>query len=667
MRLRCESISRIVVWLAGLLALIMAAVPPLAWFGLSYGLLLSDLKREAEVGSRLVTALVAKNALLWQFDEVRLNHVLESLETDRVPAHRSILGPQGVVAESRIGEVDPPAVSEASPVWDAGKPVGYVEVRRSLRPLIREAAILAAVCASVSGGALLLFLLYPVSALRKALGSLSEEKERARTTLQSIADGVIATDADGKVLLMNGVAESVTGWPLAEAAGRPLEEVFPLRDANGAGVRPPVLPPGSRGFLDSPRSGKRLIDATEAAIAARGKGAVKSVVVFRDVTEKSRMEEEVLRGRKLESLGILAGGIAHDFNNLLTGVLGNVSLAKDMMPRGRRERMRLEEAEKAALKAKELANRLLAFSKGGNPDRRRIPAAEVVRDAARLAVGGTNVRCEFRAQDGLWEMFADPGQIEQVIGNLVINAVQAMPAGGTVRVEMENAPVREGEILHVKEGKYVKVEVTDEGGGIPAEILPRIFDPYFTTKEKGNGLGLANCYTIMKGHGGNIFADSPPGRGATFRLYVPSTGRAPQEAAPAAEPAALPGKGRVLLMDDEDTVRDVAGEMLERLGYAPRFARTGEEAIEMYAREAGGPGAFDLVILDLTVPGGMGGMEASRRLLEDFPDARIIVSSGRVNDPAMLSPGMHGLAGAAAKPYRLEELSRVLRSAQTPG
>ncbi len=667
MRVRGKSISRFIGLLAGVLALIISVVPPLAWFTLSYERLVVDLKKEAEIGARMVTELVAGNATLWHFDETRLDHILKSLETGRIPEHRRIYGPQGTVAEVLSAELPSPVRSESFPIWDAGNPIGRMEVSRSMRPLIRDAAILGALSTLVAGGALMLFLLYSLPALRKALDSLSEEKERAQVTLQSIADGVITTGADGKILLMNDAAESITGWPRTEAVGKPLREVLPLRDAEGIPVSPSDLPTRGHGILVSPRDGKRLIDAAEAPILVRKEGSIGSVVVFRDVTEKGRMEEEILRGRKLESLGILAGGIAHDFNNLLTGVLGNVSLAKDMVPPGRDEYKRLEEAEKATLKAKDLANRLLAFSKGGEPDRRKIPVREVIQDAAQLAVRGTNVRCEFREQEGLWEVFADGGQIGQVINNLVINAVHAMPAGGTVGVKMENVSVREGEILHVKEGKYVKIAVADEGSGIPEEILPQIFDPYFTTKEKGSGLGLANCYTIMKGHGGNIFADTLSGKGATFLLYIPSTGEVARDALPVVEQAALPGKGRVLLMDDEDTVRDVAGAMLSHLGYEPRFARSGEEAAEMYARAAGGPGAFDLVIMDLAVPGGMGGKEAAARILEEHPDARIIVSSGRVHDPAMSHPEIHGFTGAVAKPYNLEVLSRALRQARMPG
>ena len=445
--------------------------------------------------------------------------------------------------------------------------------------------------------------------------------------------------------------------------GKSIDEVFrldrPGGDTESAGG-PPV-----RGFrtLVSRLGEDRLIEATDAPILDRSGSPAGSVLVFRDVTEKARMEDELLRSNKLESLGVLAGGIAHDFNNLLTGILGNISLAKEMVDSDKRAHHRLEEAEKAALKAKDLATRLLAFSKGGEPIRKMISVEAVLRDAVGFALHGTSVRSEFRVPEGVWAVHADAGQLGQVFHNLAINAVQAMPGGGNLRVSMENTRVRDGEIPHVVAGNYVKIEVADEGTGIAADNLPKIFDPYFTTKEKGSGLGLTTCYTIVKNHGGNILAKSTVGAGTTFQIYLPATGEVLREVGPPQAVVALPGSATVLLMDDEDVVRDVLGEMLTHLGYIPEFARHGEEAISKYEEAAQGPGAFDLVILDLTIPGGMGGKETASRILEKHPEARIIVSSGYSNDPVMAHYKEHGFVGVIAKPYKLGEMSRVLRQA----
>jgi PAS domain S-box-containing protein len=660
-----RTVSRFIGAMAVLLALAVAIVPPALWFAFSQGSLRAHLKKEAERGALMVSRLVAANPLLWQYDEVRLRWALEGSGAREAAERRRVYDAQGTVAEVAGADPESPVVSESATVWDAGRPAGRVEAGGSLRPLLRDAALLGVLSTAVSAGILFLFLLFPAKAVRKALDSLAEQKERFNATFQSITDGIISTGPDGKVLLMNRAAESITGWSREQAVGKDLGVVLPLRDAEGGPVSPAELPEGKHGVLHSPDGGRRLVDVRVAPMDARG-NPVLSAILLRDVTAQKRMEEEIVRAQKLESLGLLAGGIAHDFNNLLTGVLGNISLAKDMMDPGRKERRRLDEAEKATLKAKELAGRLLSFSKGGMPDRREIAVEEVIRDAALLAVGGTSVRCDFRMPAGLWSVSADAGQIGQVIGNLAVNAVQAMPAGGVLRIEAENATVGESEIPHVKAGEYVRVTVSDEGCGIPPEVLPRIFEPYFTTKENGTGLGLATCYTIMKGHGGNIFAESPPGGGATFRLFLPSTGKVPRAAEPPGEQPAFRGEGKVLLMDDEETVREVAGEMLAHLGYEPRFARDGAEAVELYAREAAGPGKFDLVILDLAVPGGMGGKEAASRILEMDPDARIVVSSGRADDPAMSEPRKHGFAGAAEKPYQLADLSRVLRGARCP-
>jgi CheY-like chemotaxis protein len=364
---------------------------------------------------------------------------------------------------------------------------------------------------------------------------------------------------------------------------------------------------------------------------------------------------------KLESLGILAGGIAHDFNNFLAGILGNISLAKLEVEPENKACGRLDAAEKAVLRAKELASKLLTFSKGGTPIRKPVSMEEIVKDSSYLAVMGSNCRCEFVLPEGLWPAIADAGKMGQVVNNLVINAVQAMPGGGTLRIRAENASIRQEEIPHVKAGDYVKIDLLDHGIGIPKENLPKIFDPFFTTKEKGSGLGLATSYNILKSHGGNIFAESTPGVGTAFHLYVPAVrGFVPAKGAKEGE-TAIRGKGRVLVMDDEEMILDVAGGMLEHLGYEPFFACDGAEAILDYIRDLDAGNPFDAVIMDLTIPGGMGGEEAARKLLDLVPDAKVIVSSGYSNDPVMSEYARFGFRGVVVKPYRIEELSRVLR------
>jgi signal transduction histidine kinase/CheY-like chemotaxis protein len=377
---------------------------------------------------------------------------------------------------------------------------------------------------------------------------------------------------------------------------------------------------------------------------------------------RRQLEEDLLRSRKLESLGVLAGGIAHDFNNLLTAILGNITLSLADTEPDEEAHRRLVEAEKASVRAQDLTQQLLTFSRGGAPVRETASIGDLVADSAGFALRGSNVRLDYVLNADLWPAEVDPGQISQVVNNLIINAGQAMPDGGTVTIRTANAVVGDDGPAPLPAGDYVTISVSDQGSGIPPETIERIFDPYFTTKQKGSGLGLATVYSIVKRHGGHIGVETSPGRGATFVVWLPAMRHA---AVPArkAQDAVAPGAGRVLVMDDEPFVRDVIGAMLERLGYEPSFAEHGEEAIAIYreARALGAP--FAAVIMDLTIPGGMGGVEAAQKLRLIEPGVRIIVSSGYSNDPVMANYRDYGFVGVARKPYRVGELSRVLDEA----
>jgi PAS domain S-box-containing protein len=383
-----------------------------------------------------------------------------------------------------------------------------------------------------------------------------------------------------------------------------------------------------------------------------------------DITERKKMEEELVKAQKLESVGLLAGGIAHDFNNILTGILGNVSLAKTLFSPQDRAYGYVSNIESAAYRAKDLTRQFLTFSKGGAPIRKPVNSVELIRNNTQLALSGLKSTCELIIPNDLRIVEVDEGQISQVINNLIINADQAMAQGGVIRVVCENVEVGAGNGFSLKEGSYVRVGVSDQGVGIAAGHMGKIFDPYFTTKDKGRGLGLASAYAIMKKHAGHICVHSKSGAGATFTLYLPAS--AASTAVTAEEPAtAAAGNGRILVMDDEPVVRMVAGEMLEHMGYDVDFAQNGEEALVMYgaARESGVP--FDAVIMDLTVPGGMGGREAIRRMREIDPNVRAIVSSGYSDDPVMADYASYGFVGVMVKPYDLGELGaqleRVLR------
>jgi PAS domain S-box-containing protein len=610
---------------------------------------------------------------MWEFETVRIMGLLEQRFEEQSGDSRRVLDNEGYVVAATVEPVPWPALVRAHLIRESGRPVGAIEVSRTLRPLIVHTG-LCVLLGSVLGIAVYLVLwILPMAALRRALGQLAREKERAQVTLRAIADGVITTDAEGTVELMNRHAEGMTGWSQEEAAGRPVREVFRVLDgrtdlelSDPLAERQPDSRAGEQNVLVSRDGTRRLIDDSAAPIPGGATGNSGTILVFRDVTEKVRKEEELVKWQKLESLGTLAGGIAHDFNNFLAAILGNISLAKQILDPGSKAVARLEAAERASGLASELAGKLLTFSKGGKPVRERISLEGVVRDSALLAVRGTPVRCDFGIAEGLWATDADAGQIGQAIGNLIINAVQAMSGGGTIRVRASNVTVGQGELAYVKPGQYVKIEVADTGAGVSRKNLKRIFDPYFTTRENGTGLGLTTAYHILKSHGGNLFVESEPGAGTTASVYIPaSTGRLPLEGNGEKE-AAPNGKWRVLVMDDEDLVRDMAIGMLEHLGYETRGARDGSEAIRMYKDAAAAGEPYDLVVMDLTVPGRMGGKEACARLVGMYPDARVIVCSGYSSDPVMSDHAAHGFLGMLGKPYRIEELRRVVEQVLSP-
>jgi len=364
--------------------------------------------------------------------------------------------------------------------------------------------------------------------------------------------------------------------------------------------------------------------------------------------------------QKLESLGTMAGGIAHDFNNMLTGILGNLSLVKEDTGTGGEVLELLQEAEEACITAKGLARQLLTFASGGNPVVEPHDLGQLLRQAAAFAVRGSGSRCEFQIATGPLFTSIDKDQISQVVQNLVINAVQAMAIGGTILVEAASVIVGPGELPPLSAGPYVRVAIVDQGTGIPPDCLSRVFDPYFSTKGKGRGLGLATSHSIIKKHGGHIGVRSRPGVGTTMIFHLPACDPVGSSAGLQAEQL-VRASGRILVMDDDKAVARVLGRMLERLGYTVVIVSDGLQALDAWvaARENGTP--FAAVFMDLTIPGGMGGKQAVRQLRELDSNALCIVSSGYANDPILSEWWQHGFVGVLPKPYRLEDVSAVLR------
>jgi PAS domain S-box-containing protein len=504
---------------------------------------------------------------------------------------------------------------------------------------------------------------------------LLAEKERLAVTLSSIGDGVMATDLTGKITLMNRAAEQITGWTADIALGRKLAVVLSVTTENNS--EPPVDllqqvqetgAPCYRQELVSIYSkdgDEKIIADSAAPIRDQDGKTIGIIIVIRDITEKVRTRKELQTAQKLESIGLLAGGIAHDFNNLLTAIYGNISLAK-MYPDDKNKVFHyLDKTENSLSQARGLTQQLLTFAKGGSPVKQVVTIGSLLQEVAKFSLRGSKINLQTDIAADLLPVEVDTGQFSQVINNLAINANQAMPGGGTLTIKAENTLFPPTEVIHGKKSNhYIKITVADQGIGISQKYLDKIFDPYFTTKYEGSGLGLATVYSIIKNHHGHIKAESEPGKGSTFTILLPASETMAETnmEVPDSIETGQTGSGKILIMDDEEIVREICGEMLLTLGYTVDYAVNGQELLETYqqAMRAGKP--FDLVIMDLTIPGGMGGKEAIRKLLEIDPQARAIVSSGYSHDDVMANYQDYGFQGVAAKPYLLNDLNKVIQN-----
>jgi two-component system cell cycle sensor histidine kinase/response regulator CckA len=507
---------------------------------------------------------------------------------------------------------------------------------------------------------------------------LAAEKKSLAVTLASIGDGVITTDLHGRVLICNAASEAMTGWRVSEAVGKPLRTVLAIsadaaskREQSAiAGYRSEaeaiLLTTPERATLTSRDGTERIIEQVASPIRDAKNEVFGVVVVFRDITERQRDEAERRKAEALDQLGLLAGGIAHDFNNLLTAIIGNISLASMFLRPNDEMCERLEDAKNASLRARDLAQQLLTFARGGAPIKQAASIADLVQETVSFSLRGSQSRSDLQVQPDLWSAEFDPGQISQVVANLVVNAEQAMPNGGTLHVRCENYshhPDASDDSIDLVPGDYICIRVEDDGVGIPPDCLKRIFDPYFTTKAKGNGLGLATVYSIVKNHSGLITVESELHVGTTFNIYLPAARTQVKIDEPldlTNEP--MNGSGRVLVVDDEEAIRLLVDFTLTRLGYEVFTAETAERGIEIYREALGRGRQFDLVILDLTLPGGIGGKEALKRLIEIDPLVNAVVSSGYAMDATMSRYEDFGFRGVIAKPYEASELGRKVHA-----
>ncbi len=517
-----------------------------------------------------------------------------------------------------------------------------------------------------------------ITELMEAKEAVANEKERLSLTLKSIAEGVVVTNSAGDVTMMNEVAETLTGWSLGEAMGKGVCQVINIQKERKphscSDTFSDILSKCStfKHISQTPliaKDGEEKIIALSIAPIKSGENSAPAgaILVFRDITQEKNMEMEIMRTKKIESLGVLAGGIAHDFNNLLTSIVGNISLARIMAKDNTKIATLLAETENASFRAKNLTGQLLTFAKGGAPVTTITCSKKLIKESAQFSFSGSKIKCLFNISDNLWPVEVDEGQIGQVIHNLVINADHTMKEGGTVDICAENILIDKNDARSLTPGKYIKIDVIDRGEGIEKQHIDKIFDPYFTTKEKGHGLGLSICYSIIKKHAGLVTVESEKGVGTTFFLYLPAADQqlpelATQSLHPEKGEEIFLGHGRILVMDDEELIRDVSSQTLSYLGYSVELAADGQEAIEMYSLAVNQGKPFDAVIVDLTIPGGMGGKEATEHLLQINPKAKIVVSSGYANDPIMANFREHGFSGVIPKPFSMEKLSDILKT-----
>ena len=499
----------------------------------------------------------------------------------------------------------------------------------------------------------------------KAKQNVLDEKEQLAVTLRSIGDAVITVDLERKIILVNRVAEHLTGWSESEAQGKLLDEIFIIINANS---RKPVENPVTKvlksevaesleedTILISKNEREFNIEDSAAPIRTADSSIIGAVLVFRDVTKQLIKDQDLIKAKKLESVGVLAGGIAHDFNNLLTGLYGNIQMAKLNLPDNHESSKFLSSAIHSMELAKNLTNQLLIFAKGGDPIIENLSIGKRIVEIAEFSLRGSNIILKSNIDPNLWLVKADKGQLSQVISNIIINAHQAMPEGGQITIGAENSKN--------EDGRYIKITIQDEGKGIESQYIDKIFDPYFSTKQKGSGLGLTSTYSIIKKHKGKIKVKSELSKGTLFTIYLPaskSTEYSNPKKIKIIEDFPPNKSAKILVLDDEELVRNVIGAMLKKMGYGISYADNGEAAVRKYQTSFQDDEPFDIIITDLTIPGGMGGKKASEKILKINPKAKIIVSSGYATDPIMANYEAFGFAGIAVKPYSFKDLEKEI-------
>ena len=505
---------------------------------------------------------------------------------------------------------------------------------------------------------------------------LDEKREHLAVTLRSIADGVITTDALGNIVFVNNVTEIMTGWSQEAAVGKSFHEVFnTVHELSGIPCRnmvesilasEQVAEMEEHTVLIAINGARHVIENSGAPIFDGNGKIIGTVLVYRDVTDEKILARELAKAKKLESVGVLAGGIAHDFNNILTAILGNIELAELHIAPASEANLLLAEARQASIRARDLTQQLLTFAKGGDPVKHTSSIGQIISESADFVLRGSSVMCNYNIPEELWMCDVDTGQISQVIQNIVINARDAMIKGGVIEVSCRNVTDVISYNMNMVEGMYVEILIADSGSGIPVDVIESIFDPFFTTKNEGSGLGLSISHSIIKRHKGSISAQSAPSKGTIITILLPATEAiVVQDTTMKEQGYAEVGDASILIMDDELMIRKVTKHMLERSGHDVLLAENGEEAIRIYRDYHESKHCIDVVVMDLTIPGGMGGREAVQEILKINPEAKVIVASGYSTDPVMANYREYGFVASIVKPFRLTEINSLINEVIT--
>lgn len=498
-----------------------------------------------------------------------------------------------------------------------------------------------------------------------ARGALQESARTLTNILENTTDGFFAVDPEWKFTYLNSEAEKLLERHRDDLIGKELWAEFPglddsLFEQNYRRVMTERVPVE---FEASDSTGKVWFEVH----AYPGGSGIS--VFFRDTTERKRNEEERLTTSKLESLGTLAGGIAHDLNNILTVISGNIGLAQIEAPSDAGSLLSfLSKAGQASQHAAHLSSQLLTFSKGGAPLKRVVSISELLGQAAEFSLYGSNLRADINIPVDLWRAEVDAGQIEQVVNALMLNARETMPHGGTVRISAHNVELEEKVGTPLPAGRYIKVMIADRGEGVLEELATKIFDPYFTTKPTGSGLGLSISYSIIKKHGGLLHLENSSPEGSTFTFYLPATDRDAVPLEPQASERVFNfNHQKVLVMDDEAAIRDLTSQLLGTLGYEVTAVPDGLEAVKVYERAMRKGENFQAVILDATIRGGMGGLATIERLRSVDPNVNAIICSGYSDEAALSQFLAYGFRSALPKPFTRRELADALQRAFESG